>query len=204
MLKYLEDLSRDFTLMKAGIIAHAALWSVKNITGETVQGYIDRIAAANKTVDTLQLQLAQALADARALEAELSPAFAKMVKFAIGLHSDEQNILLEYGIPQRKETASKPAPGKKLALSVEDDSDGIGFLLGIEKDENADMYECYKGISADPTKTDVIPSLLPFKTTRKIFFVDDDVVKGQRVWYKVRAMNAAGLGPWSEPVSRVQ
>ena len=66
------------------------------------------------------------------------------------------------------------------------------------------MYECFKGISADPTKTDIIPVLSPFKTTRKLSFVDDDVVKGQRVWYKVRAINAAGEGPWSEPVSRVQ
>jgi len=35
-----------------------------------------------------------------------------------------------------------------------------------------------------------------FKTTRKISFVDDDVVKGQRVFYKVRAVNPAGVGPW--------
>jgi hypothetical protein len=204
MLKYLDDLSANFAAMKAGIIANAALWSVKNITGDTVQAFIDRIAAANKAVEALQLQLSQAFAAARELEGELSNTYSTYVKFATGLNSDNPNKLLEYGLSPRKEASAKPAPGKKLKLDVSDDTDGIGFILLIEKDSDADMYECYKGISADATKTDVIPVLSPFKTTRKLSFVDDDVVKGQRVWYKVRAMNAAGEGPWSEPVSRVQ
>ena len=43
-----------------------------------------------------------------------------------------------------------------------------------------------------------------YKTTTKTPFVDDDVFKGVRYFYKVRAINAAGEGPWSEAVSRVQ
>jgi hypothetical protein len=66
------------------------------------------------------------------------------------------------------------------------------------------MYEWHKGIGSDPAKTDVIPVMTLFKTTKKITFVDDDVVKGQSVFYKVRAVNSTSEGPWSEPVSRVQ
>lgn len=43
-----------------------------------------------------------------------------------------------------------------------------------------------------------------FKTTKKTSFVDDEVPKGVRVFYRVRAANTNGVGPWSEAVSKVQ
>jgi len=43
-----------------------------------------------------------------------------------------------------------------------------------------------------------------YKTTTKTTFVDDDVAKAIRYFYRVRAANASGFGPWSEIVSRVQ
>ena len=114
--------------LPAGIIANATLWSVKNITGDTVQAFIDHIAAANKSVEALQLQLSQALGDARALGDDLSDTFSTYVKLANGLHSDNPNKLLEYGLTPRKEATAKPAPSMKLKLDVSDDTDGIGFL----------------------------------------------------------------------------
>ena len=39
---------------------------------------------------------------------------------------------------------------------------------------------------------------------RKLSFVDDDVEKGTRYFYRFRGLNSNGSGEWSEPVSRVQ
>jgi hypothetical protein len=40
--------------------------------------------------------------------------------------------------------------------------------------------------------------------TKKTSFVDDDVPKGTRIFYRVRAANTKGVDPWSEAVSMVQ
>ncbi|MCL5028927.1 MAG: hypothetical protein M1480_07895, partial [Bacteroidetes bacterium] len=42
---------------------------------------------------------------------------------------------------------------------------------------------------------DVVPEMKFFKATKKAAFVDDDVVKGVRYFYRVRATNTAGAGP---------
>jgi len=42
-----------------------------------------------------------------------------------------------------------------------------------------------------------------FKTTKKTSFVDDEVAKGTRIFYRVRAANANDRDAWSEAVSRV-
>jgi hypothetical protein len=39
---------------------------------------------------------------------------------------------------------------------------------------------------------------------KKTSFIDDEVAKGIRIFYRVRAANTNGVGPWSEAVSRVQ
>ncbi|MEW5842072.1 MAG: hypothetical protein AB1775_02275 [Bacteroidota bacterium] len=49
-----------------------------------------------------------------------------------------------------------------------------------------------------------IPELKNFRTTKKTSFVDDEVPKGVRVFYRVRAANTKGAGPWSKAVSKVQ
>jgi hypothetical protein len=58
------------------------------------------------------------------------------------------------------------------------------------------------GTNAADDKT--IPELKNFKTTKKTSFVDDEVAKGVRIFYRVRAADTNGVGLWSEAVSRVQ
>ena len=50
----------------------------------------------------------------------------------------------------------------------------------------------------------MLPDLNNFKTTRKRSFVDNDIPRGVRVFYRVRAANRSGVGPWSDPVGKVQ
>ena len=72
------------------------------------------------------------------------------------------------------------------------------------KDDVADSYEWQKGQGTDPKDTSTIPPMSFFKQTSKTVFIDDEVLKGIRYFYRVRAVNRNGQGPWSEPVSRVQ
>lgn len=87
---------------------------------------------------------------------------------------------------------------------LQDDTDGEGFIVSTQFDANADFYEWQKGFGSNPSETKTIPELKNFKTTKKTNFVDDEVPKGVRVFYRVRAANTNGVGPWSEAVSRVQ
>lgn len=41
-----------------------------------------------------------------------------------------------------------------------------------------------------------------FESTKKTSFVDDEVPKGVRVFYRVRAANTNGVGLWSEPLAK--
>ncbi len=69
---------------------------------------------------------------------------------------------------------------------------------------NTDYYEWQKGMGANASDANTIPELKNFKTAKKTSFVDDEVPKGVRVFYRVRAANTNGVGPWSEAVSKVQ
>jgi hypothetical protein len=97
-----------------------------------------------------------------------------------------------------------PAPTKILIPKLEDDTDGEGFIVSTQTDPHADYYEWQKGTGTNAADANTIPELKNFKTTKKISFVDDEVVKGVRTFYRVRAANTNCVGPWSEAVGRVQ
>jgi len=123
---------------------------------------------------------------------------------AIAYEKNDPVKLSLYGIALKKEKVRRPAPTSSLHPAIVDDSDGAGFVLSTNSDPVGDQYEWLKGSGADPTKTDLIPEMRLLKSTTKTSFDDDDVAKGVRYFYKVRAINAAGEGPWSEAVSKVQ
>jgi hypothetical protein len=204
MLKYLSGLVDDLTSFKKGVVANPTMWASKGITPESIQVHIDNLSAINAAIDELSTNLSNKNADAHVMYDAILPEFNRYTKIAYAYYADEQNKLREYGLEPHKDAQPRPVPTQKPVISIEDDSDGIGFVLSIQRDPAGDLIEWHRGISADPTKTDIIPAMTLYKTTKKISFVDDDVLKGQRVWYKVRTVNTAGSSPWSEPVSRVQ
>ena len=111
---------------------------------------------------------------------------------------------MEYNIVLRKERTRIPKPSRVLIPVLEDDTDGVGFIISTQVDEDAKFYQWFKGAGTDPKETNNVPNLRELKTTTKTTFVDDEVEKGVRYFYKVRAFNANGTGPMSEAVSRVQ
>ena len=91
-----------------------------------------------------------------------------------------------------------------MITSIVDDSDGEGFVVTWLSVPEADHYEIEKGVAAAITDMVLAPPFPFLKSTSKITITDDDVEKGRRYFYRVRAVNAAGTGEWSEPVNRVQ
>jgi len=203
-MKYLTDLVIWLREFMSGIVKNASLWAAENITEAAIQQKIDAMNAKETEVAEAKRQYSTKLMEARALQDETSLYATKLENFAYAFHAGTPEKLAEYGLQPRKGPKSRNVPVQKPVVTLEDDTDGVGFIVSTIKDFDATMYEWYKGVAVDAGKTDVIPAMTLFKTTQKISFVDDDVVKGQRVFYKARAVNPAGVGPWSEPVSKVQ
>jgi len=204
MIKYIRELKERLIALKNGLVKNLEKWTNSGITAEAIQAKADELTAKEKEVDDLKQLLIQKQSEARNLEIEAGKLADKIENYAIAYHTDDPEKLLEYGIEAKKEYKKKQAPTVKLSLTIEDDTDGEGFILTTIKDTDAEMYEWYKGESTDSSKVDLIPAMNLLKTTKKISFVDDDVKKGVRYFYKVRPVNNKGEGPWSEPVSRVQ
>ncbi len=203
-MKYLLDLISLFEGLKKGITAYTTLWKDQLYTPEFIQSIIDSLKGTNDEIDTLETSLSKKKKEARLLESDKQAVADKIIKITYGFHSDKPEQLIDYGLKLPKAPETKPRPEKQLAVTLEDDTDGVGFIVYTQVDAAAKNYEWEKGQGANPSDTNTIPEMNFFKYTSKTTFVDDDVAKGVRYFYKVRAVNTAGEGPWSEAVSRVQ
>ena len=204
MLKYISLTVDRLTKQKNGIDQNAALWQNQPITPAMIQEKIDELNAKQKAIDDKDLEIATLKTQAHALSAEGEKLADRVEALANGLEGNNLEKLLMYGIIPRKILAKKDAPILILHPEIVDDTDGEGFFVSTPVEPLADLYEWQKGIGADPSRTDIIPEMKLFKSTMKSSFVDDDVPKGVRIFYRVRAVNSAGASPWSEAVSRVQ
>ena len=204
MVKYLAELISRFTGYKSGITKNPDVWKDREETPEAIQNHIDAVQKVGGELDDLNEQLALKTAEARKLQKEETRYADDFENLAIGLEKSNPDKLMLYNIELRKSLTKKSIPTDILHPKLADDTDGVGYIVSTNSDANANQYEWQKGVAADPSKTDVIPEMKFFKTTIKTSFVDDDVAKGVRYCYRVRAVNSAGEGPWSEAVSRVQ
>lgn len=204
MLAYLSDVRDRLKLLKAGMEKNTAIWTSQSVKPEDVETAIAGIEAKDAEVEAVKQEQSLKLSQARELSTSSTKLADRIENLALGLHGDDTGKLVEYGIKPRKTAAPKPAPTKVLIPTLEDDTDGEGFIVSTQKDPDADFYEWQKGIGANAADPKTIPEMKNFKTTKKTSFVDDEVPKGVRVFYRVRAANTNGNGAWSEAVSRVQ
>ncbi len=204
MIKYLADVIAWLLGLKRGIEKNPATWTNQAVTPEKIQTMVDGLNTVGKEIEDLQSQVSSKLAEARRLQNEAEKEAASIESLAIGLEKNNPDKLNEYEISLKKSPSKKSIPTATLHPSLKDDTDGEGYIVSTTFDSTAAIYEWEKGTAADASKTDLVPEMKFFKATKKAVFVDDDVVKGVRYFYRVRATNAAGAGPWSEAVSRVQ
>jgi hypothetical protein len=204
MLQYLRDEIDRLTGFKLGITKYPDKWANNEVTEADIKTSIDSLEAAEKQIEEIKNLLSQKQIEAKALKTHAVKLGDKVENFINGYHAGEPQKLIDYGLEPKKQYVKKQAPSTKLLITIQDDTDGVGFILTTTADPDAEMYEWQKGLGTDAAKIDIIPTMTLLKTTKKISFVDDEVPKGVRVFYKVRGVNGKGDGPWSEAVSRVQ
>jgi len=204
VLVYLQKLKNRFTALLNGVTIHAADWAGQAETPLTIQANIDQIDTMQSEINALDDQLSQKRKDGRTLETELNLIAETIENKAIGFHTANPEVLNDYDIKLRKPPEKRPVPTAVLVPVIEDDVDGEGFIIETEVDPDADKYEWEKGTASDPTDLNTVPPLQHYKITSKTKFVDDNVMPGFRYFYRVRAFNTSGNGPWSTAVSRVQ
>ncbi len=204
MVDYLNNPKNRLTTIKAGMQKNSTLWTEQTVTIQQVDAMITNIDSTSVDLDNSKNAYQLKVTGSRTLSGDANKLASKIENLAVGLHDDNPEKLIEYGIKQRKTAAPRPAPTKVLIPTLTDDSDGEGFVVSTQVDPDADYYEWQKGEGANASDSKTIPELKNFKTTKKTNFVDDEVPKGVRVFYRVRAANTNGVDPWSEAVSRVQ
>jgi hypothetical protein len=206
MTKYITDLVSDFLNRKSGIEKNANMWQgIPVINKEEIDASVAELKLLEKQIDESIEATQQLRAKARILVEEKKKAVVKIDNFAYGLHNDDATQLLSYGITLKRSATTKSVPTKGVVKSIIDDYDGEGFILERETIQDADNYEWQKAKGDDASVTNIDESKFThFKVSRLRSFVDDEVKKGVRYFYRFRAFNTTGHGAWSEPVSRVQ
>ncbi len=205
MDKYIQRTIEELTGMDNGMLANPTDWASTPVTELAVKAQITSLSTKGQAVANAEQALSEARAAANA-ENKLAIKLAEQViDLAFGIYAATPDKLVEYGIKPRKTPEKIPPPVDILAIDIQNDTDAEGFILAlVAKDSVADSYEWQKGQGADPKDTSTIPPMSFYKQTSKIRFVDDNVQKGVRYFYRVRALNRNGQGPWSEAFSKVQ
>ena len=205
MVKYLDTIITRLQKMSKGINNNNADWTGQPVQAIDVDTEIKNLQKQQQAIDDATDVLKQANKAGR----DASPAGNKMVvqveNLANGIYANNTGKLTEYGVAIRAVGHALPAPGKGVITSIIDDVDGEGFILERTTLVNAGNYEWEKATGKDATVLTIDPSLFQhYKTTKKNKFVDDDVLKGVRYFYRERGINANFNGEWSEAVSALQ
>lgn len=201
--KYLQDAHDELGNLKTGMETNNALWQNLDVKAKDLQDTMDELKTCDDNIQKAETQLQQAREEARTKVLQVQPLINKVTNLAIGLHATSEIKLGDYGIKSRKAATVKEIPAKAVIAKIEDDFDGEGFILTVVSLTDADYYEWQKTIGANGEDL-VNPPYPFFKTSKKITFTDDEVPRGKRCFYRVRGVNTAGAGEWSEPVSKVQ
>jgi len=205
MKKYIQRTLDELDALHSGMLANPADWTATPVKETDVNTEITGLTAAGDDITAAEINVSEKRSAGIAKNKASIKIADQVIDLALGIYAANPDKLVEYGIKTRKKPGKVPPPTKTLAFKIDNDSDGEGFeIIMTAKDDVADSYEWQKGHGTDPKDTFTIPPMTFFRQTSKTVFIDDEVLKGIRYFYRVRAVNRNGQGPWSEPVSRVQ
>lgn len=208
-LNYVTVIINRLKAFKTGIAGNATAWTGQPETPATTQAHIDALETADAEIVALENTLQQKRQALRALAATKSDVADAIELKVKGIHNTAPSKWIEYGLIDptssvATESNTRPVPEKGMIKNIVDDYDGIGFIIEWEKLANVEIYEIERGTAANASDVNTIPAFTHLTTIKKIKYTDDDVAKGTRYFYRIRGINARGVGEWSEPVSRVQ
>lgn len=204
MLKVVRKLIDGLSDLAKGMKANSGIWANQVVTEPQVQAAIadlqaksDAVEAAERALDRARLELNATVEKHQLIETQVE-------KLAEGIHAAEPHKLVDYNMDLPSARKAKAAPAKTVVDKIEDDDDGVGFVVVFQPLADAEGFEIERS-EGQPADTLVLAPPYKFlRTIQKLKFTDDDVEKGKRYFYRARAYNRRGYGAWSEPVSRVQ
>ncbi len=202
MTKFIQDEITRLTSEKSGMAANAAKWVGQPVTEADVAAAILLLKNKDIEIEAAKDALSVKRSEGRTLVKDQAKVGDQVENLAIGIHASDPEKLVDYDIKLRKAGTTIPVPGTAILLPLKDDVDGIGFIITIQKLDNATDFEIERAITdaAVMTATD----FTHLKTTKKLTYVDDDVISGKRYHYRVRGYNRNGSGPVSASVSKTQ
>lgn len=205
MKKYIADTITKLNDFANGMKANPADWGINNVELSEVQSSSAKLTATGNKIQSAEAALKMLNREAVLGKSESLKLYEQCKAFAKGIYSNNPEKLAQYGIKLRKQAKAIPPPSMNLTVVLKNDEDGKGFIVKIRRrDLTAKEYIWERGENTDPKITNVVPKMSVYKLTQKVSFVDDDVSEGIRYFYRVRAVNCNGEGPWSEAASIVQ
>ena len=197
MLKYLTKLRNRLVGLLNGVSKNQSKWTGQPETLADIQSKIDGIDALQEELNHLKSQISIKKKEARQLEKDLVLYAEIIEKKANGFHKTEQKVLTYYGLKQRKAKEKWDYPKEILIPGITNTTDGSGFKVSTNRDLLANGYEWERGESTNPQDMNTYPPMNFYKHSSKKSFIDKNVKAGVRYFYRVRAVNRNGEGPWS-------
>jgi hypothetical protein len=203
--KYLQNEINRLKSLRTGIAGNQDKWNGMPISTAQIDASLQVLltsADEMANADTALKKLQAKIHDTVSVQAQVANQVENLAK---GIHANELEKLLDYGIVGKKEATPVAIPAKAFISSIVDDTDGEGFVLTIQSLANATDFEVWRGTSANPDALSLETDQFSFlAVTKKLTYTDDNILKGKRYFYRLRGFNRNGKGEWSAMVSRVQ
>lgn len=205
MVKYIQKEIDTLKAIKDGMTANAAKWTGQPIDTTDIDTAITILETHADDLETAQIALGKLQQTIHQVVDDQALVSDQAINLARGIHANEEEKLLDYGIKLPKSAVPQPIPGQAIISSLVDDADGEGFVITIQPLANSSDFEIWRGISASPDVLVLAPENFTYLTaSKKLTYTDDAVLKGKRYFYRVRGFNRTGKGEWSTVASRVQ
>ena len=198
MFKILQAVYDRVMALKNGLVTNLAQWTGQPDTPASLDSLLVQLQKKDAEIKALEVQLRDKREEARELATTIGASAAQTERRASGIHAADLNRLADYGmpVPGTSNRQAAQVPAKAVIRQITDDDDGQGFLVRADRLEDAEHYEVERSAGDGP--------MLFLRTTTKIKFTDDDVQPNVPYHYRMRGVNARGVGEWSEPVRAIQ
>ena len=204
MIKLIQDLRNELTDLKKGMETNDTKWTNQEVTAIKVKAIIDDLQSKDDDISAAVIALSKARTAGRDAVATNIPVAEQIVSLAEGIHKMEPSKLEDYNLQLPAARKAKVTPGKAIIKSIETDDNGEGFVIKFQSLTDAEGFEIEK---SEPQNPDVLVLAPPFKhlcNSTRLSYIDEDVVKGKRYFYRGRGYNRRGFGEWSEGSSGIQ
>ena len=204
MNKVINDLKNEMNDLSNGMETNHLLWTGQVVTQIAVKACVADLQDKEDAVVTANNVLIQAKAYAKESVAKNRLIAGQVISLAEGIHALDTSKLTDYNltIPHPKKPVA--APGKAVIESLKDEDDGIGFKIKFHSLADVQGFEIERSTPQSSDLLVLAPPYLHLKNSLKLSYVDDDIIKGKRYFYRGRGYNHKGFGEWSDISSKVQ